>query len=65
MTPSLVMFRDGKKFMWNGQVCGTREEALSTEELYRQDNFEVWTTEVEGRFCVYTRRVATQAAVTG
>jgi len=62
MTPVLVMFRDGKKFMWDGRVYTSREEALKVEESYRHENFEVCCTEAEGQFAVYTRRIATQAA---
>lgn len=62
MTPSLVMFRDGKKFMWDGHVYGNREEASKVEESYRRESFEVYVAEVEGQFSVYTRRVAGQAA---
>jgi len=62
MTPSLVRMRDGKKFMWDGRVYGTREEAANAEEIYRRDNFEVCVTEAEGQFAVYTRRLVAQAA---
>jgi len=62
MTPSLVLFRNGRKFMWDGQVYGSHEEASKAEERYRQDQFEVYVTDADGHFCVYTRRVASQVA---
>jgi len=62
MTPSLVIFRDGKKFMWDGQVYHSREDAEKMKESYRQERFDVQMREAEGEFWLYTRRVATQAA---
>ena len=63
MTPSLILIRDGKKFMWDGQVYSTREEASKVEESYLRDKFEVCVNETEGQFVVYTRRLVSQAAV--
>ncbi len=62
MTPSLVMFRENKKFMWDGQLYANHEEASKAQECYRQNQFDVYVTEVDGRFCVYTRRVVSQTA---
>ena len=62
MTPSLVLFRASKKFIWDGQLYANHEEALKAQERYRQNQFDVYETEVDGQFCVYTRRVASQTA---
>ncbi len=60
MTPTLVWYRDGKKLMWDGQLYANREEALKAQERYRQDQFDVYVTELAGQIFVYTRRVASQ-----
>jgi len=58
------MIRDGKKFMWDGQLYDSREDAARAEETYRNDNFEVQRMEQEGKFLVYTRRVVKEVVVT-
>lgn len=63
MTPSLALFADGKKFMWDGRVYETREEAARVAEGYQQEGFEVRTIEQDGRFLVYTRRVVKEVVV--
>jgi hypothetical protein len=64
MSPNLAMISDGKKFMWDGRLYDTREEASSAGETYQNDNFEVRMVEQDERFLVYTRRVVEAAAVT-
>jgi hypothetical protein len=56
MSPNLAMISDGKKFMWDGQLYDTREEASLTGESYRNENFEIQMVEEGGKFLVYTRR---------
>lgn len=58
------MISDGKKFMWDGRLYDTKEEAASAGETYQNDNFEVRVVEQGGKFLVYTRRVVEQAVVT-
>ena len=58
------MISEGKKFMWDGQLYDTREEASRIEESYRNDNFEVRMVEEGGKFLVYTRRVVKEVVVT-
>jgi hypothetical protein len=48
---------NGKKFMWDGVVYPSQEEAQSVMEKYKKDNFEVEFVEEENRFLVYTRRI--------
>ncbi len=62
--PALALFADGKKFMWDGQVYPTREEAARAAEAYQQANFEVRTVEGAEGFLVYTRRVVKEVVVT-
>jgi len=63
MSPNLSLLCDEKKYMWDGTPYATREEAARVEEAYRKDNFEVCTTEEEGKFLVYTRRVIKEVVV--
>ncbi len=58
MSPNLSIVSNGKKFMWDGQLYATKEEASQAEETYRKDNFEVQSLEQEQKFVLYTRRVA-------
>ena len=64
VSPNLAMISDGKKFMWDGQLYDTREEASRTGESYRNDDFEVQMVEEGGKFLVYTRRTLKQVVVT-
>lgn len=57
MSPNLSLFRAGKKFMWDGRLYATREDAAPAQEEYLKDNFEVEVVEEENRFLIYTRRV--------
>ena len=65
MSPNLAVINNGKKFLWDGQIYATREEADSIEASYQKDNFVVWTVEQDGRFLVYARRVVKEVPVTG
>lgn len=64
MTPSLALFADGKKFMWDGRTYRTREEAARAAEAYQNEHFEVRTVEVGDQYAVYTRRVVKEVVVT-
>jgi hypothetical protein len=63
MSANLAMISDGKKFMWDGQLYTTKEEASSIEQSYHNDNFEVRLVEQEGKFLVYTRRVVKEVVL--
>jgi hypothetical protein len=64
MSPNLSLIHDGKKYLWDGRVYATREEMSAVEEDYQKNNFEVWVTEEEDKFLIYTRRVVKQVPVT-
>ncbi len=64
MSPNLAVISDGKKFMWDGRLYASREEASQSENAYRSDNFEVHLVEEDGQVFVYTRRIAEKTAVT-
>jgi hypothetical protein len=63
MSANLAMISDGKKFMWDGQLYSTKQDASGAEQTYRRDNFEVRVVEQEETFLVYTRRVVNQVPV--
>jgi len=63
MSPTLSLVLDGKKYMWDGSVYATRDEASAVEETYRNNNFEVCVTEEEGKFLVYSRKVIKEVVV--
>ena len=63
MNPKLAVICDGKKFMWDGHVYDTRQDASLAGEGYRNDNFEVLIAEEGGKFLVYTRRVVREIVV--
>jgi len=64
--PSLAMRVEGKKYMWDGRIYNTEEEANKVKAEYEKDNFEVHVTKgEEGKFLVYSRRVVTEVVVEG
>jgi hypothetical protein len=64
MNPNLAVVSDGKKFMWDGQSFGNREEASLVAESYQKNGFEVCMVEEGGKFLVYSRRVVKEVVVT-
>jgi len=63
MSPNLATILDGKKFMWDGQVYDSQEEASRAGKSYQDENFEVRTVEEGGKFLVYTRRTVKEWVV--
>jgi hypothetical protein len=64
MSPSLSLLHDEKKFMWDGCLYATRQEATDAGKVYQNDNFEVQVAEEEGKFLVYSRRAVKEVVVT-
>ena len=64
MSPNLVMIRNGKKFMWDGQLYDKQEEVTRAARAYEDEDFQVQIVKDGGKFLVYTRRPAKEAAVT-
>ncbi|MCD6319257.1 MAG: hypothetical protein J7M03_01100 [Candidatus Desulfofervidaceae bacterium] len=54
--PALAKIFDDRKYMWDGEVYETKEEAQTVVEKYQQDGFETKIVEEEGKFLVYNRR---------
>jgi hypothetical protein len=64
MSPSLAMIRNGKKFMWDGQLYDNQDEASRAAKAYQDEDFQIQIVEDGGKFLVYTRRPAKEVAVT-
>jgi hypothetical protein len=62
MTPPNARLVEGRKFMWDGQVYPSREEAVRAKTAYESDGFETRIFEEQGTFLVYTRRAVQAAA---
>lgn len=54
---------DGKKFMWDGKVYSTKEEAEAVKSAYERDNFEVQIITAEDKYLVYSRRAVKEIIV--
>ncbi len=64
VTPNRSVVIDGKKFLWDGGLFATCDEAWRRAETYKNDNFDVRMVEVDGSYIIYTRRVVKEIAVT-
>ena len=64
VSPNPSVSIDGKKFLWDGQLFGTCEDAARQSETYKRDNFEVQMVEVSGSYLLYTRRVVKEVVAT-
>jgi len=62
MSPNLAMISDGKKFMWDGQLYESKEEASRAAQSYKSENFQIQIVEEGGKFLVYTRRTVKEWA---
>jgi hypothetical protein len=49
---------DNKKYMWDGKIYENEDNALNTAAQYKKDNFDVQLIQEEGKYLIYTRRVA-------
>jgi hypothetical protein len=64
MSPILAIIGDGKKFMWDGQLYESYEDAVGAADLYQKENFEVRIVTESGQSLVYTRRLVKGVTVT-
>jgi len=62
VNPNLTLLSDGKKFMWDGRLYSTGEEASTVQEAYRGEGFEVVVVYEGGKFLVYSRRTVKGSA---
>ncbi len=58
MPVNLARKINGKKFMWDGMVYQSGDQAESTVEEYRKDGFSAEMITEDESFLVYTRRVS-------
>jgi len=61
--PDISLIINGKKFMWDGVVYKTKQEASDKMQKYKNDGFEVELLEEEGQYFLYTRRVVTEIVI--
>ncbi|MGD0870937.1 MAG: hypothetical protein ABSB88_15385 [Bryobacteraceae bacterium] len=54
---------NGRKFIWDGQACDSREAVEQAVARYQSEGFETEMAEEEGKFLAYTRREAKKVAV--
>ena len=64
MAPQNVKLFDGKKFMWDGKVCDTQDQAREAKDAYEKGAFEARLVNDDGKYLVYSRRVAAQQTAT-
>ena len=60
-----VRYVDNDKYMWDGAIYETKEEAEKKKAEYEGDDFQVQLFEQEGMYLVYTRRVVTEIVLEG
>ncbi|MFC1798725.1 hypothetical protein ACFLZL_02845 [Thermodesulfobacteriota bacterium] len=58
MNVPLAEVFEGKKFMWDGEIYGDKDQAKQAAEAYRKDGFEAQQVEKTGQHLVYSRRIA-------
>jgi len=58
-------FVNKDKYMWDGEIYETREDAEKKKAKYEGNNFQVQLFEEEGKYLVYTRRVVTEIVLEG
>lgn len=56
MAIDLSKIFEGKKFMWDGMIYETEEQAKEVMERYKKDGFEVRTVKEGDQYLVYSRR---------
>lgn len=49
---------EGKKFMWDGVLYETQDQARQVMEAYQKDGFEVQLFQDTDKYLVYSRRLA-------
>jgi len=65
MKPAIARKFDDKKFMWDGKIYETEQEAKEVTQGYKTNDFETNMVEEEGKYLLYTRRVLTEVVVEG
>lgn len=55
-----VKIIDSKKFLWDRRIYESQEKANEVLKNYEKEGFEVRMIQEEGKYLLYTRRVAVQ-----
>ena len=61
--PNNLIIIDGKKFVWDGVDYHSAEEASQKMQEYKNNGFEVESSEEDGGKYLYTRRVVKEVVV--
>jgi hypothetical protein len=56
---------DGKKFMWDGRSYENEREMNRVKQEYLNQGFEVESSEEEGKYYLFSRRVVKEVIVNG
>lgn len=63
--PDLAKIIESKKFMWDGKIYETVEEAKNIAFSYEKDNFETKVILEENKYLVYNRKEVKEVVVEG
>jgi hypothetical protein len=58
MTLPLALKVRGKKYLWDGNIYNSENEAVEICKSYEKDGFEIHMFEQENEYLVYSRRIA-------
>lgn len=62
MKPRIARKFNDQKFMWDGKIYESEEEAKKMMKEYKSNNFETEMVKEEGKYLLYTRRVVSERA---
>ncbi len=65
MEAELAKYVDKDKYMWDGAIYETEEEAKKKKSEYEENDFQVQLFEQEGKYLLYTRRVVKEIVLEG
>jgi len=60
-----VKHLENEKYMWDGAIYDTEEEAENKKAEYQEKDFQVQLFEQEDKYLLYTRRVVTEIVLEG
>lgn len=55
--PTRSIIVEDKKFLWDGGLFESHDDALRKAEAYKKDHFEIYIVKMEETYLVYSRRV--------
>jgi hypothetical protein len=58
MTPPLAMSVRGQKYLWDGKIYNSEDEAVETCTSYEKDGFDIHMFKQDNEYMVYSRRIA-------